>query len=151
MLHVAVGLISTHPPREGRDSAASSPVMDESAFQPTRPVRGGTSSSRAQPLSSDISTHPPREGRDANPRTEVTITRMISTHPPREGRDTFLLRLRRKRGEFQPTRPVRGGTRFPLQDFSLTLISTHPPREGRDDRDARHLYLYRKHFNPPAP
>ena len=57
-------LISTHPPREGRDLILS----------------------RLTPRKFSISTHPPREGRDVPPRRHGQANG-ISTHPPREGRD----------------------------------------------------------------
>ena len=34
--------ISTHPPREGRDRLVRGDDLYDAAFQPTRPVRGGT-------------------------------------------------------------------------------------------------------------
>ena len=35
-------VISTHPPREGRDRAIMRDGVIDVVFQPTRPVRGGT-------------------------------------------------------------------------------------------------------------
>ena len=41
--HLFAVLISIHPPREGWDSARITPAIDNSTFQSTHPVRGGTS------------------------------------------------------------------------------------------------------------
>ena len=61
------GQISTHPPREGRDTAGLLRIPGRREFQPTRPVRGGTGSTGRGSSTAPISTHPPREGRDLVP------------------------------------------------------------------------------------
>ena len=57
----------------------------------------------------DISTHPPRAGRDVETALNLRNT-SISTHPPRAGRDAPVADNAPQGTEFQPTRPVRGGT-----------------------------------------
>ncbi len=59
----ALGGISIHPPREGRDLINCTLRTDIT-----------------------ISIHPPREGRDQNAQHKTYIKK-ISIHPPREGRD----------------------------------------------------------------
>ena len=86
-LFVTQSAISTHPPREGRDKKPYLIIRRPVQFQPTRPVRGGTPVTVADPATDPISTHPPREGRDTAATDEQKARQCISTHPPREGRD----------------------------------------------------------------
>ena len=98
-----------------------------SAFQPTRPLRGATRTSKTWKPATRISTHAPLAGRDRD-MTPEEIAELISTHAPLAGRDAAAApRLRR-----------------------IYVISTHAPLAGRDDtaspQPASHL-----HFNQRAP
>ena len=53
----------------------------------------------------------------------------ISTHPPREGRDQDAQQVEDKIDAFQPTRPVRGGTRQTGQT-DRQFQPTRPVRGG---------------------
>ena len=55
-------------------------------FQPTRPLRGATETTRAQGAEEQISTHAPLAGRDDLQRRQP-VPHMISTHAPLAGRD----------------------------------------------------------------
>ena len=58
------GEISTHAPLAGRDGRARWYTIPKSVFQPTRPLRGATSSTQLIQLPFEISTHAPLAGRD---------------------------------------------------------------------------------------
>ena len=74
-------VISTHPPREGRDRIGHAMARSSTAFQPTRPVRGGTEKGDSVHDVIVISTHPPREGRDTCP-DRATAERRRDFNPP---------------------------------------------------------------------
>ena len=146
------------------------------AFQSTRPVRGGTTSQHIYIVVCVISIHPPRAGRDVGFPSSGRAAD-ISIHPPRAGRDfgaytpvtdaadfnppapcgagQLCRSLPCHTGEFQSTRPVRGGTFHMgynvfcdlvfqstrpvrggtsqrLEHRRSRAISIHPPRAGRD-------------------
>ena len=106
--------------------------VDDSVFQPTRPLRGATVDLTTQRTARLISTHAPLAGRDPAVSAKAEHEE-ISTHAPLAGRDgrngaeAFRLahfnprapcgarhhdeaRGRRRNGIFQPTRPLRGAT-----------------------------------------
>ena len=95
-------------------------------FQPTRPLRGATSSSLRR-----------GEAADFNPRAPCGARRSKSLRRPSQRR-------------FQPTRPLRGAT-TPLRiAFSSRPISTHAPLAGRDCKPTRRRSSG-SDFNPRAP
>ena len=122
--------ISTHTPRERRDTILQRKRTQQGQFQLTRLVRGVTQGprrhSRGLPFQltrlvrgvtgftavlvvvCDISTHTPRERRDVGCHALSSFAR-ISTHTPRERRDLIARKL-----------------------FDIDTISTHTPRERRD-------------------
>ena len=57
-------LISIHPPRAGRDLSSCTVRLQQTLFQSTRPVRGGTKMQLMVYFQNQISIHPPRAGRD---------------------------------------------------------------------------------------
>ena len=170
------GCISTHAPLAGRDEKQACLTREEIVFQPTRPLRGATLVRLSKPTTSLISTHAPLAGRDEAPNQVLNLV-LISTHAPLAGRDDrggLRCKLRsyfnprapcgarqadaddlQAMKQFQPTRPLRGATKFPLPLFLLSLdfnprapcgarpfssncfnlysiISTHAPLAGRD-------------------
>ena len=78
-------------------------------FQPTRPLRGATTSIRYLEPELEISTHAPLAGRDSDRGREEQL-RMISTHAPLAGRDEMRRVNEDSLKTFQPTRPLRGAT-----------------------------------------
>ena len=143
------GIISIHPPREGRDRSV-----------PAAPESG-----------SGISIHPPREGRDFDVRP-VHCALAISIHPPRVERDpkrrprkennpyfnppspwgeglAYRSEIER-RNEFQSTLPVRGGTISGRKTGGGAHISIHLPRVGRDP-SKKSMSTTMIDFNPPSP
>ena len=130
---MAVGDISIHAPREGRDAcfrrrkyrardfnpraprgARPELVVREEAdvkFQSTRPARGATRASPPIRAAREISIHAPREGRDIWENCYNPLFPDISIHAPREGRDFLFCRRTSSPGRtFQSTRPARGAT-----------------------------------------
>ena len=119
------------------------------AFQSTRPLRGGTRSLIGSPPVGYISIHPPLAGRDAASDIFFLVSD-ISIHPPLVGRDWSS-----------------------YADQIRAIISIHPPLVGRDVpvyssvlspepfQSTRPLWggtcrytapcCRRSHFNPPAP
>ena len=61
----------------------------------------------------------------------------ISTHAPLAGRDFSAVADDRGGSPFQPTRPLRGATRFVRGRLRFTDISTHAPLAGRDREQER--------------
>ena len=123
---------------------------DESLFQSTRPVRGGTTAHRLMAAGS-AHFNPPAPCGAGQPKLINKGDKQVYFNPPAPcgaGRQLRLWGL--SIVTFQSTRPVRGGT---LPVASLTLledISIHPPRAGRDivvSAARGHL----GDFNPPAP
>ena len=110
----------------GLTAPVASPALS-SAFQSTRPVRGGT-----------------KAAAPCRPRCQISI------HPPRAGRDTDLATAVAYSVLFQSTRPVRGGTSGLL--FAVAVhFDFNPPAPcgaGRSRRSSLRLLCY---FNPPAP
>ena len=126
-----------------------------SAFQPTRPLRGATRTSKTWKPATRISTHAPLAGRDRD-MTPEEIAELISTHAPLAGRDNYATGMTANSIRFQPTRPLRGATPRPrhgcagsmlfqptrplrgatiqrLHSQRAIYISTHAPLAGRDD------------------
>ena len=126
-----------------------------SAFQPTRPLRGATRTSKTWKPATGISTHAPLAGRDRD-MTPEEIAELISTHAPLAGRDNYATGMTANSIRFQPTRPLRGATPRPrhgcagsmlfqptrplrgatiqrLHSQRAIYISTHAPLAGRDD------------------
>ena len=119
--------ISIHPPRAGRDVRIPDGAPKKALFQSTRPVRGGTMQ-KGSTGSTWTNFNPPAPC-GAGPVCCQCPWRCprISIHPPRAGRD------------------------YMMCDGRLIIdISIHPPRAGRDMICAR-SFLWRNHFNPPAP
>ena len=77
---------------------------------------------------------PPLAGRDA-PWPCRPLPSCISIHPPLAGRDINFLKTGLKIGEFQSTRPLRGGTQCRFKSDDLSEISIHPPLAGRDKKE----------------
>ena len=121
-----------------------------SAFQPTRPLRGATRTSKTWKPATRISTHAPLAGRDRD-MTPEEIAELISTHAPLAGRDNYATGMTANSIRFQPTRPLRGATRSAEQGGRARAISTHAPLAGRDGYNPRPRQDGRPYFNPRAP
>ena len=124
-------IISTHTPREGRDTLRARnlaamknfnshaprgarrtcdiPVKVHTAFQLTRPARGAT-------------VGVPMERKDR---------KNFNSHAPRGAR-RFCAEIKSNILKFQLTRPARGATVRAFYFLFSFDISTHTPREGRD-------------------
>ena len=97
-------------------------------FQPTRPLRGATSTTLRSRSKNCISTHAPLAGRDYVSWCWDSSYCFISTHAPLAGRDDCKLTILTRRNK----------------------ISTHAPLAGRDCESGEPL-SHRKYFNPRAP
>ena len=96
-----------------------------------------------------VSIHAPRAGRDIG--CEVSTCSASGFNP----RAPCGARLQVTAGTrhllpFQSTRPVRGATRFYLNDEPYEVVSIHAPRAGRD-LGGRYSSTYHSCFNPRAP
>ena len=174
MLHLTSRerLISTHAPLAGRDQLPSEVRECDDVFQPTRPLRGATSTQLIADSIMQISTHAPLAGRDPcvarfhrheqdfNPRAPcgarpVTTprpqpsTRNFNPRAPCGARPT-VWRNRKRLVQFQPTRPLRGATGRNHKTSQLKEISTHAPLAGRDPQRGRPVFTP-PDFNPRAP
>ena len=123
--------ISIHPPLAGRDFDDELAALCREAFQSTRPLRGGTlcwdcatgalKFQSPRPLrggtdlgaalcyADGISIHPPLAGRDL----ALIFVRgsLLDFNPPAPcGAGLILIGITSRGGEFQSTRPLRGGT-----------------------------------------
>ena len=146
--------ISTHAPLAGRDRAPSSPPMVGISFQPTRPLRGATSTPGIEPITRRFQPTRPLRGATKPQAPSSAPPRNFNPRAPCGARPRSPCRRRRSKA-FQPTRPLRGatrrcnslpqGTRFqptrPLRGAtarallaadSRHIISTHAPLAGRD-------------------
>ena len=148
-------------------------VLQEREFQPTRPLRGATehrvdhlvrqldfnprapcgarrAASSGAEEASEISTHAPLAGRDAPPLLCHNNIEAISTHAPLAGRDNCATSCVNARGEFQPTRPLRGATSLLRGcNKSLTFQPTRPLRGATNLRRGSGIFLIR--FQPTRP
>ena len=140
--------ISTHAPLAGRDVPSYS-RFSWSLFQPTRPLRGATAFEGRHIQHRQISTHAPLAGRD--PALDVGLhSEGISTHAPLAGRDPSSVRSSSRRLLFQPTRPLRGATRYSRPTASLKRFQPTRPLRGA----TRRRWTAQRspgHFNPRAP
>ncbi len=123
--------ISTHTPREGRDSMLDENLDAVIKFQLTRPARGATTVYDVFLGKILISTHTPREGRDSLLIRRRLTLQHISTHTPREGRD-LVSRFCITRQQISTHTPREGRDGFAGEYLPAREISTHTPREGRD-------------------
>ena len=140
-------------------------------FQSTRPLRGGTRYRISAFHVIQISIHPPLAGRDLKDRADSEEA--YDFNPPAPcgaGLQTYI--DDKTEGEFQSTRPLRGGTPETGAPPPPTGISIHPPLAGRDadvlcrepvrlisihpplagrDRPLLPARPRQNHFNPPVP
>ena len=128
-----VSKISTHTPREGRDRLAPPHIkLLIHKFQLTRPARGATEyNAESREILENFNSHAPRGARHdlyyyLDPATN------ISTHTPREGRDE-LDTAKPERINISTHTPREGRDAGEIREFfNRYRISTHTPREGRD-------------------
>ena len=99
----------------------------EQEFQPTRPLRGATSTSIS--LRIKVTYFNPRAPCGARPSFQEILS---------------------EPSEFQPTRPLRGATSPTLKEVLTEDISTHAPLAGRDRTEPKTVRK-NSHFNPRAP
>ena len=122
-----IATISIHPPRVGWDQGIKINLNEESKFQSTHPVWGGTRGMVRIKALQLISIHPPRVGWDLL--SIRSISRFsISIHPPRVGWDREAVKDPLAIVGFQSTHPVWGGT-----------------------ETASALHYNQPDFNPPTP
>ena len=102
------GMISIHPPHAGRDCGPDEPLLSQSKFQSTRPMRGGT-----VPMS-----------------LTLLLWAFQSTRPVRGGTPSAFLALN-ARGHFNPPAPCGAGLQpVPLDSHFRQFQSTRPVRGG---------------------
>ena len=143
-------------------------------FQPTRPLRGATTTHRKPlPVCFDfnprapcgarrsgkvvyhsqvrISTHAPLAGRDVMAILLPFILVVISTHAPLAGCDSATGEIVPSKETFQPTRPLRGAT-IPLRICKKPLLIFQPTRPLRGATCWWSVSASRSsNFNPRAP
>ena len=149
-------------------------LFGASLFQPTRPLRGatvifcagssGAGISTHAPLAGRdyidsycknpyklISTHAPLAGRDDSDGVTVYTVQYISTHAPLAGRDVSTLGVVTSFIAFQPTRPLRGATFFPLLfiSFCIPYFNPRAPCGARPFLMVGDVFSF--NFNPRAP
>ena len=83
-----------------------------------------------------ISTHAPLAGRD-DEALIVACLHNISTHAPLAGRDGIGKEIYFRTPVFQPTRHLRGATRWGTDRGIRRQISTHAPLAGRDSKSVQ--------------
>ncbi len=171
----AVGKVSIHAPRMGRDLLAQVDTADRWKFQFTRPAWGATWPLRdCVAVQGEVSIHAPRMGRDFVRVVRVVRVVLVSIHAPRMGRDLKIEVCETWLRKFQFTRPAWGATffRFPSTPSSVrfnsraphgarlswhdsyaggTGVSIHAPRMGRDfDRPVGRHHRKLFQFTRPA-
>ena len=118
-------------------------------FQPTRPLRGATLMRRMRrSRTRNFNPRAPCGARRSRLMTSLTTLDFNPRAPcgarPADQRET-------ERGKiFQPTRPLRGATRYPIAVYPDESISTHAPLAGRDAADQRETERG-KIFQPTRP
>ena len=155
--------ISTHAPLAGRDDHPGPHGPCPPQFQPTRPLRGATTSSRRRSRLMGISTHAPLAGRDPPPMMICWIIPYFNPRAPCGARRAIFSRFirfsyfnprapcgARQRPPpkitsevlFQPTRPLRGATRLrSLLKMVRSLFQPTRPLRGATRR-------FSKFFSP---
>ena len=128
-----LSLISTHAPLAGRDLPDDRRGEVAVGFQPTRPLRGATSSPR--PAWSRFRHFNPRAPcgarRDGCGEPEAYLA--ISTHAPLAGRDRFLeAAVLGEANHFNPRAPCGARLKEVDDGVDRIAISTHAPLAGRD-------------------
>ena len=123
--------ISTHAPLAGRDRAPSSPPMVGISFQPTRPLRGATSTPGIEPITRRFQPTRPLRGATKPQAPSSAPPRNFNPRAPCGARPRSPCRRRRSKA-FQPTRPLRGATEQTVHFLNQVDISTHAPLAGRD-------------------
>ena len=171
--HGDVAVISTNPPRVGRDWGGIPTGITQNVFQPTLPAWRGTITSlpscgtrkhfnppspRGEGLAEGdvadsqikISTHPPRAGGDYRAGQDRPDHLGISIHPPRVGRDCTAAKETGTYTYFNP--PYPHGEGLAVIGIGIKVFkfqSTLPVRGGTPN-----LYLLnmsKSYFNPPSP
>ena len=127
------GRAGFQPTRPLRGATSSrTPSFTSRTFQPTRPLRGATAAPLGAVRPATISTHAPLAGRDCHAPQQRSTT-FISTHAPLAGRDEIQTDVLRRTTYFNPRAPCgarRGGVQ---QSADHKSISTHAPLAGRDE------------------
>ena len=121
--------ISTHTPREGRDTGFRSSCYPLCDFNSHAPRGARLFFAKSLSFGTSISTHTPREGRD-NIGVTTSQQMLISTHTPREGRDGGLEYCVICPRKFQLTRPARGATIWLLLNSQNPKFQLTRPARG---------------------
>ena len=141
-------LISTHAPLAGRDYKVQVGAFGVKKFQPTRPLRGATTTIVEAIPQIIISTHAPLAGRDED-QERICRNVIISTHAPLAGRD-HIRHNKRKLDRISTHAPLAG--RDGTYPATVPLEGNFNPRAPcgarRPSEKERRRYL---HFNPRAP
>ena len=135
VVHLAVGGISIHAPREGSDGSNPPGTLSGRRFLSTLPARGATVQAAASDLLATlISIHAPREGSDYQDWTPSGEPERISIHAPREGSDTTYSLSGSLFFEISIHAPREGSDWYWSIEYcpSSNNISIHAPREGSD-------------------
>ena len=129
---IPTGYISTHTPREGRDTWAGAVCARYTHFNSHAPRGARPALQTHLNRFLKISTHTPREGRDESAALKRDLEQEISTHTPREGRDLINSQAAGQTGI--STHTPREGRDLGIRQLQRQqTISTHTPREGRDE------------------
>ena len=128
---VPASFISIHPPHAGRDCGPDEPLLSQSKFQSTRPMRGGTLPLYGHAAQLCISIHPPRAGRDLRSRCRWHPSQNFNPPAPC-GAGLSWVSCGSLRGNFNPPAPCGAGPAWRDITYFINRISIHPPRAGRD-------------------
>ena len=163
--------ISTHAPLAGRDGCKYVVGRYTIRFQPTRPLRGATCSTRERKRQDAISTHAPLAGRDRlrpvycgdggdfNPRAPCGArpTLPACRCPPCNFNPRAPCGARRSlrltaatENYFNPRAPCGARRRYSERRAVRNDISTHAPLAGRD-HETVHCVTFASGFQPTRP
>ena len=131
------GRISTHAPLAGRDRRGGMAGEKVEDFNPRAPCEA-----RPSPATSPRTCRQyfnPRApcGARLRRRPHPQARNDISTHAPLAGRDGRYNTMNNDLLKFQPTRPLRGATIYPVFPLFRLFISTHAPLAGRDSKSVQ--------------
>ena len=133
----------------GRDTTAQRSMCRRCYFNPRAPHGARLAKAVQMCVTNYISIHAPRMGRDAARGIVAEVATDFNPRAPHGARQR-IFGNKKRRAEFQSTRPAWGATNRPRRGDCGEPISIHAPRMGRDSQKLLELHRIRD-FNPRAP